>query len=251
MRLREKVAIITGAGSGIGRGCALVFAKEGAKVVLASRRVEPLKEAVEQIRLQGGEAIYHSTDVTRSEQVKDLVQATLTAFGKLDVVFCNAGINPYRTNILNTSEDNWREVLDTNLTGVFLCCKHALRPMIDTGGGSILVTSSQVGIVGRKERISYGTTNGALIRFVKCMALGCAPFNIRVNAVCPGRIRTELTVELPDWEARGAFYPLGIKGTSDDVAYAAVYPVSDEARWVTGVRLPVDGGFGVGRVLSL
>jgi NAD(P)-dependent dehydrogenase (short-subunit alcohol dehydrogenase family) len=243
MRLRGKVAIITGAGSGIGRAAAFVFAREGAKVVLASRRAEPLKLTVDEIRSQGGEAIYHSTDVTQSGQVKDLVQATLGAFGTLDIVFCNAGINPYRTNILNTTEDNWHEVLGTNLTGVFLTCKYCLPPMIENQSGSIVVTSSQVGLVAQKDRITYGTTKGALISFVKCMALDCAPFNVRVNAVCPGRVQTELTAGRPDWKERSALYPLGLRGTPEDVACAAVYLASDEAKWVTGVALPVDGGF--------
>jgi meso-butanediol dehydrogenase / (S,S)-butanediol dehydrogenase / diacetyl reductase len=243
MRLRGRVAIITGAGSGIGRASALVFAREGAKVVLAGRRVEPLARAVDEIRSQGGEAIQHSTDVTQSSQVRDLVRAALDAFGKIDIVHCNAGINPYRANILGTTEDNWHEVLATNLTGVFLTCKHCLPPMIENKGGSIVVTSSQVGLVAQKDRLTYGTTKGALISFVKCMALDCAPFNVRVNAVCPGRVPTELTASRPDWKERSALYPLGLRGTPEDVAYAAVYLVSDEAQWVTGVALPVDGGF--------
>ena len=243
MRLQGRVAIITGAGSGIGRASAFVFAREGAKVVLAGRRAEPLRQAVEEIRAQGGEATYHSTDVTQSGQVRDLVGAALGAFGKLDILFCNAGINPYRTNILNTSEENWHEVLATNLTGVFLACKHALPPLIENGGGSIVVTASQVGLVGQKDRLTYGTTKGALINFVKCMALDCAPFNVRVNAICPGRVQTELTANRPDWKERSALYPLGLRGTPQDVAQAAVYLTSDEAQWVTGVALPVDGGF--------
>jgi len=243
VKLRGRVAIITGAGSGIGRASACVFAREGARVVLASRGAAALQQAVEEIRAQGGEAIYHATDVTQASQVQDLVSATLAAFGRLDIVFCNAGINPYRTNILHTTEENWHEVLATNLTGVFLTCKHCLPPLIENGGGSIIVTSSQVGLVGQKDRITYGTTKGALISFVKCMALDCAPFNVRVNAVCPGRVRTELTANRPDWQERSALYPLGLRGTPEDVAYAAVYLASDEAQWVTGVALPVDGGF--------
>ena len=243
MRLGGRVAIITGAGSGIGRVSAFVFAREGAKVVLAGRRTEPLTRAVDEIRSQGGEAIFHPTDVTQASQVKELVQATLAAYGKVDIVYCNAGINPYRTNILNTTEDNWHEVLATNLTGVFLTCKYCLPPMIETQSGSIIVTSSQVGLVAQKDRLTYGTTKGALISFVKCMALDCAPFNVRVNAVCPGRVQTELTAERPDWKERSALYPLGLRGTPEDVAYAAVYLASDEAKWVTGVALPVDGGF--------
>jgi NAD(P)-dependent dehydrogenase (short-subunit alcohol dehydrogenase family) len=243
MRLRGRVAVITGAGSGIGRASALVFAREGAKVVLAGRRVEPLARAVDEIRSQGGEAIHHSTDVTQSGQVRDLVRAALDAFGKIDIVDCNAGINPYRTNILGTTEDNWHEVLATNLTGVFLTCKYCLPPMIENKGGSIVVTSSQVGLVAQKDRLTYGTTKGALISFVKCMALDCAPVNVRVNAVCPGRVPTELTASRPDWKDRSALYPLGLRGTPEDVAYAAVYLASEEAQWVTGVALPVDGGF--------
>jgi NAD(P)-dependent dehydrogenase (short-subunit alcohol dehydrogenase family) len=243
MRLQGKVAIITGAGSGIGRSSASVFAREGAKVVLAGRRTEPLVRAVDEIRSHGGEATYHSTDVTQPSQVKALVRAALDAFGKVDIVYCNAGINPYRTNILNTTEDNWHEVLATNLTGVFLTCKYVLPPMIENKGGSLLVTASQVGLVAQKDRLTYGTTKGALVSFVKCMALDCAPFNVRVNAVCPGRVQTELTADRPDWKERSALYPLGMRGTPDDVAYAAVYLASDEAQWVTGVALPVDGGF--------
>ncbi len=235
--------MITGAGSGIGRASALVFAREGAKVALAGRRADPLQRTVEEIRAQGGEAISRPTDVTQSSQVRELVAATLAAFGKLDVVFCNAGINPYRTSILHTTEEQWQEVLATNLTGVFLTCKHALPPMIENRGGSIIVTSSQVGLVGQRDRLTYGTTKGALINFVKCMALDCAPFNVRVNAVCPGRVQTELTKNRPDWKERSALYPLGTRGTPDDVAHAAVYLASDEAQWVTGVALPVDGGF--------
>jgi len=243
MRLGGKVAIITGAGSGIGRASAFVFAREGAKVVLAGRRTEPLQRAVDEIRAHGGEAICHPTDVTDSGQVRGLVQATLDTFGKIDVVYCNAGINPYRTNILKTSEENWHEVLNTNLTGVFLTCNYCLPSMVENQGGSIIVTSSQVGLVAQQDRLTYGTTKGALISFVKCMALDCAPFNVRVNAVCPGRVQTELTAGRPDWKERSALYPLGLRGTPEDVAYAAVYLASDEAKWVTGVALPVDGGF--------
>jgi NAD(P)-dependent dehydrogenase (short-subunit alcohol dehydrogenase family) len=243
MRLQGKVAIITGAGSGIGRASAIVFAREGAKVVLAGRRTELLTDAADEIQSRGGEAVCHSTDVTQSSQVKDLVRVALDAFGNIDIVYCNAGINPYRTNILDTTEDNWHEVLATNLTGVFLTCKYCLPPMIERKGGSIVVTSSQVGLVAQRDRLTYGTTKGALVSFVKCMALDCAPFNVRVNAVCPGRVQTELTAGRPDWKERSALYPLGLRGTPDDVAHAAVYLASDEAKWVTGVALPVDGGF--------
>ena len=158
MRLKNKVAILTGAGSGIGKATALMFAKEGAKVVVAGRRAEPLKKVVDTIRSEGGAAIDHPTDVTDETQVKALVQTALSEYGKLDIAFANAGINPSRTNILETTEEAWHQTLNTNLTGVFLTCKYSLPALIENHGGSIIVTSSMVGMTGVKNRIPYGAS---------------------------------------------------------------------------------------------
>lgn len=247
MRLRGKVAIITGAGTGIGKQTSLMFAKEGAKVVAAGRRSEPIKEVVDAIVLKGGEAVYHLTDVTNVDQVKSLVQRTLSAYGKLDIVFANAGINPSRTTILETTEENWYKTLDTNLTGTFLTCKYSVQPMIDNGGGSIVVTSSMASLTGVKKRISYAASKGGVNQLVKCLAIDCAPYNIRVNAICAGRVPTEMVSHLQspsgDWKDVSKTYPLGITGTPEDIAYAAIFLASNESRWVTGVLLPVEGGY--------
>jgi len=246
MRLEGKVAIITGAGTGIGRETALMFAKEGAKVVVAARRPAVIDEVVDLITSKGGEAVSHPTDVTQVDQVKALVEKTLSTYGTIDVVFANAGINPSRTPILETTEENWQKTLDTNLTGVFLTCKYSLPAMIEKGGGSIIVNSSAVGLVGNKNRIPYGATKGGANHFVKCMAVDCAPYNIRVNAICPGRVMTDFVRHLEgaggDMEEVRKLYPLGLKGKPEHIAYAAVYLASDEAEWVTGILLPVDGG---------
>lgn len=247
MRLKEKVAVITGAGSGIGKASALLFAREGAKVVVAGRRLNPLKAVVDVILSKGGQAICHQTDVTQSEQVQGLVQTVLTTYGKLDVVYANAGINPSRTPILETSEADWHKTLDTNLTGVFLTCKYSLQALIDNGGGSIVVTSSMVGLTGVKNRIPYGASKGGVNQLVKCMAIDCAPYNVRVNAVCPGRVMSEMVAHLYDekgeWDGLTKPYPLGMIGKPEHVAAAALYLASDESEWVTGTLMPVEGGY--------
>ena len=249
MRLENKVAILTGAGSGIGKATALMFAKEGAKVVVAGRREEPLKKVVDAIRSEGGAAIDHPTDVTDGTQVKALVQTALSEYGKLDIAFANAGINPSRTNILETTEEAWHQTLNTNLTGVFLTCKYSLPALIENGGGSVIATSSMVGMTGVKNRIPYGASKGGVNQLVKCMAIDCAEFNVRVNAVCPGRVMSEMVSHLKGSDSDGGWggiyksYPLGMKGKPEHVAHAAVYLASDESAWVTGVLLPVEGGY--------
>jgi len=247
MRLAGKVAILTGAGSGIGKATALMFAKEGARIVVGGRRVEPLKNVVETIRSQGGIAHFCVMDVTKNEQVKNLVQTAVSEYGKLDIVFANAGINPSRTTILETTEEAWHETLNTNLTGVFLTCKYSLPALIANGGGSVVVTSSMVGMTGVKNRIPYGASKGGVNQLVKCMAIDCAELNVRVNAICPGRIMSEMVAHLKgdsgEWGGITKPYPLGMKGEPDHIASAAVYLASDESKWVTGVLLPVEGGY--------
>jgi NAD(P)-dependent dehydrogenase (short-subunit alcohol dehydrogenase family) len=245
MRLEDKVVIITGAGTGIGRGCALAFAEEGAKIVAAGRRLGPIRGVIRDIEKNGGRGVYQQTDVSKKEDVLRLIDRTMSSFGRIDVVFANAGVNPCTTNIVETSEEDWQTAIDINLTGVFLLCKYSIPHMMKNRTASIIVTSSQVGLVGQKNRIPYGATKGGLISLVRCMALDCAEFNIRVNAICPGRIRIKANADASDWAERAPLYPLGLRGTPDDVARAAIYLASDESAWVTGIALPVDGGFTV------
>ena len=246
MRLKGKVAILTGAGTGIGRATATLFAREGAQVVLGGRRTEPLAQAVESIRREGGTATFLGADVTKSDEVRGLVETALSTYGKLDIVFANAGHHPSRTNILDTTEEAWHDTLNTNLTGVFLTCKYSLPALIENGGGSIVVTSSMVGLTGVKNRIPYGASKGGVNQLVKCMAIDCAEHHVRVNAVCPGRVMSEMVAHLKGedgWKGLTKPYPLGQRGEPEDVAQAALYLASDESRWVTGVLLPVEGGY--------
>ena len=247
MRLKDKVAILTGAGSGIGKATALMFAKEGAKVVVAGRRGRPLKKVVDTICSHGGSAIDQQTDVTNGAQIKSLVKTALSEYGKLDIAFANAGINPSRTNILETTEDAWHQTLNTNLTGVFLTCKYSVPALIENGGGAIIVTSSMVGMTGVKNRIPYGASKGGVNQLVRCMAIDLAEFNVRVNAICPGRVMSEMVSHLKTsdggWGGVYKSYPLGMKGEPEHVAHAALYLASEESEWVTGVLLPVEGGY--------
>lgn len=247
VRLEGKVAILTGAGSGIGKETALLFAREGARVMVSGRREAPLKAVVDTIRSRGGSAAFCKADVTRGDQVQAMVQATLAEYGKLDIVVANAGIHPSRTDILETTEEAWHQTLATNLTGVFLTCKYSLPALIQNGGGSIVATSSMVGMTGVRNRIAYGAAKGGVNQLVKCMAIDCAQYHIRVNAVCPGRVMSEMVSHLKEsdgsWGGITKPYPLGLKGEPEHIAYAVLYLASDESEWVTGILLPVEGGY--------
>jgi len=221
-----------------------MFAREGAAIIAAGRRKEPLSEVVREIRREGGKADYLETDVRNEEQVTTLVRKTLDIFGSIDIVVASAGINPSRTNILDTTELAWKETIDTNLTGAFLTCKYAIPPMIDQNGGSLIIISSMVGMTGVRERIPYAASKGGVNQLVRCLAVDHARYNIRANGICPGRILTEFNKEL--WgrsEEVSRLYPLGLRGRPEDIAYAGIYLASDESSWVTGVLLPVDGGY--------
>jgi NAD(P)-dependent dehydrogenase (short-subunit alcohol dehydrogenase family) len=246
-RLAGKVAIITGAGSGIGRACAIAFAREGARVALVGRRQEPLDKVVATI---GANAFAISADISKKEHIERVVADTVKRFGRLDVLVNNAAALIAGT-AESHSEAEWDETYDTNVKGLWLLSRAALRHMRKAGKGSIVNISSVVGLVAAKNRVAYSSSKGAVTLMTKAMALDHAHEQIRVNCICPGIVDTELVAQFvndaPDPEAarkqRIALHPLGRFGQPEDIAHAAVYLASDESAWVTGIAMPVDGGY--------
>ena len=249
MRLNGKVAVITGGGTGIGRGTAVLFAKEGAKVMIAGRREEPLKETVETIRSNGGSADYIVTDISKSEQVKKLFEETEKKYGKIDILFNNAAVFTGNGNdISELEEDDWDELMDINLKAQFLCSKYVIPCMRKNKGGSIVFTSSISAFIAQKKHVAYNTSKGGIEMMMKCMALDFAKENIRVNSVCPAWVEPDLESfrkNHGDKEAEEItnLHPIGRLGTPEDIAYAVLYLASDESSWVTGTSLIIDGGY--------
>lgn len=249
MKLANKVAIVTGAGTGIGRACAQLFAREGAAVVLAGRRRGLLDEVVGGIAATGGRALAQPCDLTRAAEVRTLVARTVEAFGGLQVVVNNAAYWMAGT-VEETSEEEWERMMATNLKGVFLLCKQALPELRRAGGGVIVNIGSVLGLVGMKRRAAYATSKGGLIQLTKVMALDHAAEGIRVNCICPTLVDTAMgtdsLVQAGDAGAelarRIAQIPLGRMGTPADVANLALFLASEDSSWLTGAAIPLDGG---------
>ena len=250
MKLAGKVAIITGAGTGIGRACAELFAREGAAVVLAGRRREPLEEVVAAIEKSGGRALAQMCDVTREAEVKALVARSVDTFGGLHLLVNNAAYWMAGT-IEETSVEDWEQMMETNLKGVFLLVKHALPALRQAGGGSIVNIGSVLGLVGMKRRVAYATSKGGLVLLTKSLALDHAQDKIRVNCICPSLVDTPMGQEsltgagdaAAERARRLAQIPLGRAGTPEDVARLALFLASEDSSWITGAAIALDGGF--------
>jgi NAD(P)-dependent dehydrogenase (short-subunit alcohol dehydrogenase family) len=248
-RLAGKIALITGGGTGMGRACALRFAKEGARVALAGRRLEPLESTAAEICAAGGEALAIACDVTRGADAGRAVRETAARFGGLHVLVNSAGVL-HVSSVESISEGDWDRVLDVNLKGPFLMSRAALPEFRKAGGGAIVNIGSILGLVAMKERAAYCASKGGVTLLTKAMALDHAHENIRVNCICPSIVETDLVKELftraSDPEAarraRLASIPLGRMGQPEDAAHLAVYLASEESAWVTGAAIPLDGG---------
>lgn len=248
-RLANRVALITGGGTGIGRACAELFAREGARVALAGRRPGPLEEVANAVRAAGGDALAVPCDVTRAGDAQEAVAATALHFGRLDILVNNAG-GLHVATVEGTSVEDFDRLMDVNAKGVFLMSRAALPEFRRAGGGVIVTVASILGLIGMKNRAAYCASKGAVVMLTKAMALDHAHENIRVNCVCPSIVDTELVQSLftsqPDPEAarraRREQIPLGRIGQPEDVAQAVLYLASSESSWITGAALPLDGG---------
>ena len=250
-RLAGKRALVTGAAAGLGKAIAHRFAEEGARVVVVDIQEQASHQVVESIRQQGGEAHAVVGDVGSSSQVERIVSATHSLLEGIDILVNNAGIIPSRETVLDTREEDWDKTLRVNAKGVFLMSRSVIPGMIRQGGGAIVNMSSVAGLVGLPIRSAYGASKGAVSILTRQMAVDFGKHNVRVNAINPSFVITDLNREMfrrlkedaAAWTEMIQQHPLGRLGEPGDVADAAVYLASDEARWVTGVLLPVDGGF--------
>jgi 3-oxoacyl-[acyl-carrier protein] reductase len=248
MRLANKVAIITGAGSGIGRASAYLFAEKGAKAVVADVVDNSGEETITAIKKHGGEAFFVHTDVSSAFEVEHLIKVTTDTFGKVDILFNNAGIGQEFIGIEDIDELLWDRIYAVNVKGIFLAAKHAVPQMKKAGGGVIINIASMSGIRPRPNMCAYASSKGAAMTLTKSLAIELASFNIRVNCINPVATDTPLLRRGRDEEARKAMIstiPLGRLAKPEDIAYAALYLASDESQMLTGTCINVDGGRGV------
>ncbi len=249
MRLKNKVALITGGNSGIGRATAVLFAREGAKVALTGRDEERGKLVVEEIGKISGTAIFIRSDVRIAEDCRQAVDKTLRQFGRLDILFNNAGVF-YPHTVIDCPEEEWDMTIDVNLKGTYLMSKLALPAMIAQGGGVIINNSSGWGISGGSEAASYCASKGGVVLLTKAMAIDHGRQGIRVNCLCPGDVDTPMLpadaklrkMEWKDYLSEASNRPLGRIGTPDEIARAALFLATEDSSFITGAVLAVDGG---------
>jgi NAD(P)-dependent dehydrogenase (short-subunit alcohol dehydrogenase family) len=247
-RLQDKVALITGAGSGIGRETTLLFAAEGARVLAVDLDAAAAEETVEKVRAAGGEATAHRADVSIADDSAAMVAAAEEAYGRLDVMFNNAGImHSDDDDAVSTDLEVWDLTMDVNAKGVFLGCKYGIPALRRAGGGSIINTASFVALLGAATpQVAYTASKGAVLAMTRELAVVHARENIRVNALCPGPLRTELLMKFLDTDEkkqrRLVHIPMGRFGEAAEMAKAALWLASDESSYVTGAEFVVDGG---------
>jgi NAD(P)-dependent dehydrogenase (short-subunit alcohol dehydrogenase family) len=247
-RFEGKVALVTGGAAGIGRTTALAFAGEGAKVVIADINVEGGEETVKMIRDTGGEAFFVKTDVRVAEEVKNMADKAVETFGRLDIAFNNAGINEDAITISRCAEDSWERMIDTNLTGVFLCMKYELPKMRKSGGGSIVNVASVMGLVGDGSHPGYSGSKHGVVGLTRTAAIVYAQAGIRINVVCPGPTLTGMISRLiegnPEVERLLlSNIPMNRMAKPEEIARAVLFLCSDDASYITGHPLAVDGGW--------
>ncbi len=252
MRLADKVAIITGAGGGMGRTAALMFAAQGARVVVAEYGEEAGAETVRLVETQGGQASLVRVDVSREADAKAMVDHAIDRFGRVDVLYNNAGIMPEADHsVTDTEVAVWDQVMAVNVRGVFLGCKYAIPRMVEQGSGSVINIASFVALVGCSvPQDAYTASKGALLALTRSLAVQFGPHGVRTNAICPGPVETPLLMDwlVKDEEAkriRLARNPTGRFGKPEEIVNMAVYLASDESRWTNGAQLVVDGGITV------
>jgi NAD(P)-dependent dehydrogenase (short-subunit alcohol dehydrogenase family) len=249
MKLKDKVAIVTGAGSGIGQATAILFARAGAGVVVADIVEEAGLATVGRIKDGGGEAVFTQTDVSKASEIETMVQTAVDSFGGLDILFNNAGLT-IPAMVTETDETTWDRTIDVNLKGVMLGCKYAIPEMIKRGGGSIINTASMLGLVASPRQAPYCAAKGGVVLLTKQIAVDYARDNIRVNCICPSEVNTPMHRQFiagtPEPEATRRSLreriPLNRVAEPEEIATTALFLASNDSSYITGVALPVDGG---------
>jgi meso-butanediol dehydrogenase/(S,S)-butanediol dehydrogenase/diacetyl reductase len=248
MRLENKIAIITGGGDGLGQASAVLFAKEGASVVVADMDPARGMKTVDMIKNQNGEAMFVEVDISKEDSVKNMVEKVVDAYGRIDILVNSAGIFIEAT-VLNTSVEDWDKIMAVNLRGIFLGCKYVIPEMIKAGKGSIVNIGSEAGITGWENATAYAASKGGVVNMTRCLALDFAKHNIRANCVCPGTTETPMlkkALEIaPDPKKARRFFesrPLLRLGRPEEIAAGILYLASDESLYATGAVLSIDGG---------
>jgi NAD(P)-dependent dehydrogenase (short-subunit alcohol dehydrogenase family) len=248
MKLRGKVALITGAGSGIGRATAILFAREGAKVVVVDYNEATARETAELIKKSGGEAIFIKADVSNSEDVRKMIERAVQEYGRLDILYNNAGIEGQQAPTAECPEENFERVISVNLRGVFLGMKYGIQQMLKQGGGVIINTASVAGMVGFAGLPAYCASKGGVIQLTRTAALEYATMNIRINAICPGVIWTPMVERFTGKREEmikqfSEIQPVKRMGRPEEVAALALFLASEDSSFITGAAITIDGGY--------